>query len=66
MDTRTFFCVVYAGSSIPFEVSVRLDVTVNGLKKAIKDEMDLRDVAAPSLVLWQVSFYSWDRNLCFH
>ena len=51
--TRTFWCVVN-GSTPPFDISVKVDVNVNGLKK---EEMACHDVAASSLVLWKVYYY---------
>ena len=56
-DTRTFWCAVNDSSTPPFEISVHVGVNVNGLKKKIKEEMALHDVAAPSLVLWKVYYY---------
>ena len=56
-DTRTFWCAVNGSSGPPFDISVHVDVNVNGLKKEIKTEMALRDVAASSLVLWKVYYY---------
>jgi hypothetical protein len=65
-DGRAFWCAVY-GSTVPFEISVHVNANVVGLKKdIINQETALRDFAHSSLVLWKVSFYSWDRDLCFH
>ena len=55
-ETRTFWCAIN-GTASPFEISVHVDVKVNGLKKKIKEEMVLHDVAASNLVLWKVYYY---------
>ncbi len=56
-DTRTFWCAVNGRSTPPFQISIHVDVNVNGLKKKINEEMARHDVAASSLVLWKVYYY---------
>ena len=48
-DTRTFWCAVNGGGTPPFDISVDVNVNVNGSKKNIKEEMARHDVAAIAL-----------------
>ena len=48
-DTRTFWCAVNGGGTPPFDISVDVNVNVNGSKKNIKEEMARHDVAASAL-----------------
>ena len=55
METLTFWCAIMLNDDlVPFQMSAHPDTGVNDFKKAIKEEMALRDVAAPTLVLWKV------------
>ena len=66
MEIRTLWCAVY-GSSIVFKISVHPHADVDDLKGKIQEKKGaLRDHDASKLVLWKVSFYSWDQGLCFH
>ena len=55
METLTFWCAIMLNDDlVPFQMSAHPDTSVYDFKKAIKEEMVLRDVAAPTLVLWKV------------
>ena len=57
---RTFWCIVH-GSSRPFEITVHSNHNIDDVKKdIISQEIILRHITHSSLVLWKVSFYSWD------
>ncbi len=62
----TFRCIIH-GSSVPYKISIQPDASVEDLKDQIKTKkIAFRAHDASSLMLWKLSFYSWDWDLCFH
>ena len=57
-DIRTLWCFIDSDTA-PFQITVHADVNIDHLKKDIKVKTGkgLRDVAASSLVLWQVRIF---------
>lgn len=61
-DVLTLWCVqVVDDTATPFQIFIHRDANVDVLKKLIKDDLGLRDVATCRLVLWMVRIF--DRRM---
>ncbi len=56
---RRVLWVFVDGEAAPAEIQVDLRHNIHGLKKVIKAECDLHDVAPSNMILWKVSLLSY-------